>query len=72
VAKRKALRSTKSIWLKSITTHISLREDTNYTLLELSNDMDVSSKSKIVQALLDTHPDVIKKMAELREEGYFS
>jgi len=59
-----------SIWDCYVTVHMTLREDIDYTPMELAKDSGVY-KSRIVQQLIITHPDFISKMDELRSEGFF-
>ena len=63
--------SKKSIWESTITVHFSIREDMNSVLLALARDKDIKVKSTILQKVLETHPDYIKKKEEMEKENYF-
>ncbi len=60
----------KNIWDCCITVHSSIKEKTNTVLLALAKDKG-SQKSKIMQELIETHPDYEKKKKEMEIEGYF-
>jgi len=60
----------KSIWDCSITVHLSFKEDMNSVLLSLAKDKEIQKK-KVVQDLLDTHPEYIKKKEEMKKAGFF-
>ena len=60
----------KSIWECCITVHSSIKEKTNSVLLALAKDKG-GQKSKIMQELIESHPDYVKKVKEMEREGYF-
>ncbi len=60
----------KSIWDCSITVHSSIKEKTNSVLLALAKDKG-SMKSKIMQELIETHPEYERKKIEMEREGFF-
>ena len=60
----------KSIWECCITVHSSIKEKTNSVLLALAKEKG-SQKSKIMQELIETHPDYEKKKIEMEKEGFF-
>ena len=60
----------KSIWDCHITLHSSIKEKMNTILLSLARDKKCQ-KSRIMQQLIETHPDYIQKMEEMGKEGFF-
>ena len=61
---------TKSIWECCITVHSSIKEKTNTVLLALAVEKG-SKKSKIMQELVETHPDYLRKYKEMKSGGFF-
>lgn len=62
--------SKKSIWECAITVHSSIKEKTNSVLLSLAREKG-TQKSKIMQELIESHPEYKKKTKEMEEDGYF-
>lgn len=59
----------KSIWDNKITIHQTIREDTNFVMLEIAKDRGIP-KSQVVELLVTQSPDFKKKIAKMREEGF--
>lgn len=53
-----------------MTLHLSIKEKTNTILLSIARDNDCQ-KSRIIQKLIETHPEYQKKVEEMEKEGYF-
>ena len=60
----------KSIWDCHITLHSSIKEKTNSVLLSIAKDKKCM-KSRIMQDLIESHPEFQKKKEEMEKEGYF-
>jgi len=60
----------KSIWDCHITLHSSIKEKTNSVLLSIARDKDLQ-KSRVMQELIESHPEFKKKREEMEKEGYF-
>ena len=60
----------KSIWECCITVHSSIKEKTNSVLLALAKEKG-GQKSKIMQELIESHPEYEKKKKEMEEDGFF-
>ncbi len=61
----------KSIWDCSITVHAAIKEETNAVLLSIMKEHGGMKKSKIIQSMLETHPDYIKRLKEMKDDGFF-
>lgn len=59
-----------NIWDGSVTVHQSIKEDMNAVLLRIAN-MKKKKKARMIEALIETHPDYIKVKKEMEEEGFF-
>lgn len=53
-----------------MTLHFSVKEKMNSVLLSIAKDKGCQKK-RIVQELLETHPDYLKKKEEMEKEGFF-
>lgn len=60
----------KSIWDCHITLHSSIKEKMNSVLLSLAREKECQ-KSRIIQELIETHPDYEKKLGEMEKEDFF-
>jgi len=60
----------KSIWDYYLSMTISLKEKKNTILLRMAKEKNIP-KTKIVDMLLDSHPEYLKKEKEMEKEGYF-
>ena len=60
----------KNIWDCHITLHSSIKEKMNSVLLSLAREKECQ-KSRIMQELIETHPDYKKKRKEMEDEGFF-
>lgn len=62
--------SKKSIWDCHITFSSSIKEKMNSALLSLAREKGCQ-KSRVMQELIETHPDYRKKVEEMEKEGFF-
>ena len=61
---------TKNIWDCHITLHSSIKERMNSVLLSLAKEKGCQ-KSRVIQELLKTHPDYVKKDKDMEKDGFF-
>ena len=60
----------KRIWDCHITLHSSIKEKMNTVLLSLAREKKCQ-KSRIIQELIETHPEYKKKMEEMEKDDFF-
>ncbi len=63
-------RRAKNIWDQAITFHPTIKQKTNFILVELAKDMDLPV-TKILEKLLYESTTFKQKEKELEKKGYF-
>jgi hypothetical protein len=60
----------KNIWDCHMTLHFSIKEKTNSVILSIAKEKQCQ-KSRVIQKLLESHPEYKEKVKQMEDEGFF-